>query len=113
MIQGNLDRLHLGDLLQWLQLGRLNGRLTLLGRQSKRHLDFLDGNIVYVSSSVPQERLASWLANEGLLPVEQLRRLLGLSLLRRTLFTNLLIDRGGFSVDGLRGSLTRLASRAL
>jgi hypothetical protein len=109
VIQGNLDRLHLGDLLQWLQLGRLNGRLTLLGRQSKRHLDFLDGNIVYVSSSVPQERLASWLANEGLLPVEQLRRLLGLSLLRRTLFTNLLIDRGGFSVDGLRGSLTRLA----
>jgi hypothetical protein len=109
VIQGNLDRLHLGDLLQWLQLGRLNGRLTLIGRQSKRHLDFLDGQIVYVSSSVPQERLASWLATEGLLPVSQLRRLLGVSLLRRTLFTNLLVDRGGFSPEGLRRSLTRLA----
>ena len=109
VIQGNLDRLHLGDLLQWLQLGRLNGRLTLIGRQSKRHLDFLDGQIVYVSSSVPQERLASWLATEGLLPVSQLRHLLGVSLLRRTLFTNLLVDRGGFSPDGLRRSLTRLA----
>lgn len=109
MIQGNLDRLHLGDLLQWLQLGRLNGRLTLIGPHSKRHLDFLDGQIVYVSSSVPQERLASWLATEGLLPVSQLRRLLGVSLLRRTLFTNLLVDRGGFSPEGLRRSLTRLA----
>ena len=109
MIQGNLDRLHLGDLLQWLQLGRLNGRLTLIGPHSKRHLDFLDGQIVYVSSSVPQERLASWLATEGLLPVSQLRRLLGVSLLRRTLFTNLLVDRGGFSPEGLRLSLTRLA----
>ena len=109
MIQGNLDRLHLGDLLQWLQLGRLSGRLTLIGTQNKRHLDFLEGQIVYVSSSVPQERLASWLAAEGVLPVSQLRRLLGVSLLRRTLFTNLLIDRGGFSPDALRTSLTRLA----
>lgn len=109
MIQGNLDRLHLGDLLQWLQLGRLSGRLTLVGRHSKRHLDFLEGDIVYVSSSVPQERLASWLATEGVLPVSQLRRLLAVSLLRRTLFTNLLIDRGGFSPDTLRSSLTRLA----
>jgi hypothetical protein len=90
-------------------LGRLNGRLTLIGPHSKRHLDFLDGQIVYVSSSVPQERLASWLATEGLLPVSQLRRLLGVSLLRRTLFTNLLVDRGGFSPEGLRRSLTRLA----
>jgi len=29
--------------------------------------------------------------------VSQLRRLLGISLLRRTLFTNLLVERGGFS----------------
>jgi hypothetical protein len=87
----------------------LSGRLTLVGRHHKRHLDFLDGQIVYVSSSVPQERLASWLATEGVLPVSQLRRLLAVSLLRRTLFTNLLIDRGGFSPETLRNSLTRLA----
>ena len=109
VIQGNLDHLHLGDLLQWLQLGRLGGRLTLIGRHSKRHLDFLDGQIVYASSTVPSERLASWLANEGLLPVSQLRHLLAVSLLRRTLFTGLLIDKGGFSPDHLRRSLTRLA----
>lgn len=109
MIQGSLDRLHLGDLLQWLQLGRLSGRLTLIGASSKRHLDFLDGQVVYASSTVPSERLGSWLAHEGLLPVSQLRQLLAVSLLRRTLFTGLLVDKGGFSPEHLRTSLTRLA----
>jgi len=109
VIQGNLDRLHLGDLLQWLQLGRLSGRLTLIGSHSRRHLDFLEGQIVYASSTVPAERLGSWLAAEGVLPVNQLRELLSVSLLRRTLFTGLLVDKGGFSPDILRNSLTRLA----
>jgi hypothetical protein len=87
----------------------MTGRLTLIGHSSRRHLDFLEGEIVYASSTVPSERLGSWLAYEGLLPVDQLRRLLAVSLLRRTLFTGLLVDRGGFSADHLRTSLTRLA----
>jgi hypothetical protein len=109
MIQGSLDQLHLGDLLQWFQMGGLSGRLTLIERHQRRHLDLLDGQIVYVSSTVPEERLASWLAAEGLLPASTLRRVLAVSLLRRTLFTNLLIDNCGFSPDHLRKSLTRLA----
>jgi len=90
-------------------MGRLSGRLTLTGRHSKRHLDLLEGEIVYVSSTVPDERLASWLATEELLPVPRLQQLLAVSLLRRTLFTNLLIEKGGFDPDNLRHSLTRLA----
>jgi hypothetical protein len=109
MIQGSLDQLHLGDLLQWIQMGGLTGRLTLSERFRRRHLDFIDGQIVYVSSTVPEERLASWLANEGRVPVDKLQHLLALSLLRRTLFTNLLIDRGGCSPDILKDSLTHLA----
>jgi hypothetical protein len=109
MIQGSLDRLHLGDLLQWFQMGNLSGRLTLIDHHHKRHFDFLNGEIVYASSTVPEERLASWLATEGVLPVSLLRRLLGVSLLRRTLFTGLLIEKGGFSPNHLRRSLTRLA----
>jgi hypothetical protein len=90
-------------------MGRLSGRLTLSARNSKRHLDLLEGEIVYVSSTVPDERLASWLATEELLPVTQLQQLLAVSLLRRTLFTNLLLDKGGFDPGNLRHSLTRLA----
>jgi hypothetical protein len=109
VIEGSLDRLHLGDLLQWLQMGALTGRLTLIERHRRRHLDFLDGRLVFASSSVPEERLATWLARENLLPVPVLRRLLALSLLRRTLFTALLIDRGGLEPERLHRSLTELA----
>lgn len=109
MIQGNLDELHLGDLLQWFHMGRLSGRLHLIDHPHTRHLDFLDGRIVFVSSTVPEERLASWLATEGLLPVSALHRMLALSLVRRQPFTGLLLDRARFSPDQLRASLTRLA----
>jgi hypothetical protein len=109
VIQGSLDRLHLGDLLQWFQMGGLTGRLTLVEHHRRRHLDLLDGEVVYASSTVPEERLASWLAAEGVLPASLLRRLLAVSLLRRTLFTGLLIEQGGFSPEHLRSSLARLA----
>ena len=64
MIRGNLDRLHLGDLLHWLELGGQTGRLSLSDEVGERRLDFLHGRIVYVSSTVPEERLATWLARD-------------------------------------------------
>lgn len=109
MLQGQLDRLHLGDLLQWLQMGSLTGRLTLIERERERRLDILEGRVVYVSSTVSEERLATWLANEGLLPAARLRHLLGVSLLRRQLFTELLVQDGGVGADVIRSSLNRLA----
>jgi hypothetical protein len=107
VIRGNLDRLHLGDLLQWVQMGGLSGRLALVVARQARYLDFLDGRVVYASSGVASERLANWLAQEGL-PVTRLRQLLGVSLLRRTLFTDELIE-AGMAPESLAASLTRLA----
>lgn len=117
MIYGTLDRLHLGDLVQWLQMGGLTGRLTLTNGRCERRLDFLDGRVVYASSSAPDERLASWLAAAGVLPAEHLRRLLNLSILRRTVFTDAVLAEGDVTTDDLRESLTEIAetitSRAL
>lgn len=109
MIHGTLGRLHLGDLLQWLQLGGLSGRLTVLGPGGERRLDVLDGQVVFASSTVPDERVASWLAHDEVLPAPTLRHLLGRSMLRRTLFTDALLHEGGVSREVLRSSLTRLA----
>lgn len=109
MIQGDLERLHLGDLLQWLQMGELSGRLTLSNLGHDRQFDFLEGRVVFVSSSVPRERLAAWLARDGLLPPEELRLLLGLSLLRRTLFTDGLLSHTSVTSESLCASLGRLA----
>ncbi len=111
MIHGNLDRLHLGDLMQWLQMGSLSGRLTLASATGERRLDILDGRVVFVSSSVPEERVATWLVREGLLPAARLAQLLGVSLLRRTLFTDAVMSEGGVPMSALRASLTRLAEQ--
>ncbi len=108
MIRGTLDRLHLGDLLQWFQMGALSGRLTLTQNHRERRVDFIDGKISYVSSLFPHERLATWFAKEGLLPPERLQYLLGVSLLRRTLFTNLITEDNELDTEELRRSLTRL-----
>jgi len=65
--------------------------------------------VVFVSSQVPEERFATWLAQEGLLPLSRLQQILGSSMLRRLLFTNVLMDEAGVSSQGLRSSLARLA----
>ena len=109
MIQGTLGRLHLGDLLQWLHMGSLSGRLTLSDCGRERRLDFLEGRVVFASSQVPSERLGTWLATQGVAPPAILRQLLGASLLRRTLFTSALLDAGVASTQALRVSVTELA----
>lgn len=109
MIQGQLERLHLGDLLQWLQLGELTGRLRLTASGVDRHLDLLGGRVVFVSSTDPAERLGTWLAAEELLPPDRIRGLLGASMLRRQRFTELLVEHGPVERSALHASLARLA----
>jgi hypothetical protein len=109
MIRGTLDNLHLGDLLQWLQLGGISGRLSITSHGWKRHLNILKGRIVYASSEVPGERLGNWLASEGVASAAELRDHLARSLLGRKLFTLQLIDSGITAAD-LRHSVRRLAN---
>jgi len=109
MIRGNLDRLHLGDLLHWLELGGQTGRLTLTDEVGERRMDFLHGRIVYVSSTVPEERLATWLARDGLLAAPAVRRLLAASMLRHELFTDMLLAEDAITKTALGASLTVLA----
>jgi hypothetical protein len=109
MIEGNLDRLHFGDLLQWLQMGDVSGRLTLKDSRGERRFDFLDGRVCFASSSHPDERLATWLAKREVVPVGELRKILATSMVRRSLFTDLLMTEGRVALDDIRGSLTDLA----
>jgi hypothetical protein len=109
MIRGNLDRLHFGDLLHWLELGGQTGRLTLNDDMGERRLDLLHGRVVYISSTVPEERLATWLSRDGLLPAEEVRRLLASAMLRHELFTDVLLDGGAVNSTELGASLTVLA----
>ena len=109
MIEGSLDRLHFGDLLQWLQMGGVSGRLTLKDSRGERRFDFIQGRICYASSTHPTERLATWLAGRELMPVAQLRKILATSMVRRGLFTDFLVADDGIAPEIVRESLTDLA----
>jgi hypothetical protein len=113
MINGALDQLHFGDLLHWLQLGAISGRLRLFEGGRERSLDLLKGRVVYATSSVPDERLASRLARSSDIPIVTLQSLLALSLLRRTFFTDLVLENDLLSLEELRVFLTRQAERIM
>ncbi len=109
VIDGTLTQLHLGDLLQWLRMGELSGRLTLIGNGYERRLDFFAGRLVYLSSLVPEERLGTVMVSEGLLPASVARQHLARSLVRRQPYTSILVEEGGIPVDVVISGLSRLA----
>ena len=90
-------------------MGGVSGRLTLRDARGERRLDFSGGRVCYVSSTLPEERLATWLATRSLIPADRLRKILATSILQRAYFTDRLIADGGVPEDGLRESLTDLA----
>jgi hypothetical protein len=65
--------------------------------------------VCYASSTIPEERLATWLTKRSLLPAGELRRILATSMLRRALFTDLLVSEGRVSPADLQASLADLA----
>lgn len=116
-MSGTLDRLHIGDLLEWLRLTRATGRLLLAAGPTTRSFDVKRGKIVFVSSSQASERLASWLLRQHAASHRTLLRALAVSQTRGTLLTSVLLEEGGVSADALveagRSLATTLASRIL
>ncbi len=109
VIRGTLDRLHMGDLLQWLEMASASGRLTVRQGGWDRHIDLLDGRVVYVSSTHPAERPAAWLARSDRFPLREIRASLARSILGRGRLTDLLVDRGPDARKTLEAALESLA----
>jgi hypothetical protein len=116
-ISGALDRLHLGDLLEWLHLTKATGRLLLTGGPVTRAFDISHGKVIFASSSRASERLASWLLRRGEVGRQSLLRSLAISQTRGELFTTVVEREAGVSKETIiaagRAPATALASRVL
>lgn len=116
-ISGTLDRLNLGDLLEWLHLTRATGRLQLSAGSTTRSFDIVGGKVSFASSSRASERLASWLLRRDLAPRRTLLRALAISQTRGEIFTEVVERQFGVSHETLieagRSLATALASRLL
>lgn len=112
-LRGQLEVFGLADLLQWMELNRRSGRLTLTQGQDRRILDWRDGQIVYVSGSLPRHRLGVHLLRSGALPAATLYELLARNFTSQVTLTRLILEGGHDSHDGLSLRVEELARRLL
>jgi hypothetical protein len=116
-LSGVLDRLHLGDLLEWLHLTKATGRLLLSSGTVTRAFDIVKGKVAFASSSRAAERLGSWLLRKGLASRGSLMRSLAISQTRGEPFTEVAEREAGVPhatlVEAGRALATALASRVM
>jgi len=112
-LRGRLEVFGFADLLQWMELNRRSGRLTLWQGRDRRVLDWRDGQIVYVSGSLPRHRLGVHLLRSGALPAATLYELLARNFTSSSNLTRLILDGSHDSHDGLSLRVEELARRLL
>jgi HD-like signal output (HDOD) protein len=112
-LSGRLEVFGFADLLQWMELSRRSGRLTLSRGSDRRALDWRDGEIVYVSGSLPRHRLGIHLLRTGALPAPVLHELLARSFTGGGNLSRLILDGGHDTHDSLSLRVEELARRLL
>jgi HD-like signal output (HDOD) protein len=111
--RGRLEVFGFADLLQWMELNRRSGRLTLTQGKDRRIIDWRDGQIIYVSGSLPRHRLGVHLLRSGALPAATLYELLARNFTSPLNLSRLILDAGYDSLDGLSLRVEELARRLL
>lgn len=112
-LSGTLDTFSLADLLQWLEINALSGRVTVTRSDVRRIVDLKEGNIVFVSSSRPEERLGTFLSANGVLPEEKVYDLLAENFVTGRNLTRLILDGKYLSRERLAESVEKLAVQIL
>src|SRR5215467_2285814 len=111
--RGRLEVFGLADLLQWMELNRRSGRLTVTRGHDRRTLDWKEGEIVYVSGSLPRHRLGVHLLRSGSLPAATLYELLARNMTTQENLTRLILDMNHDTLDGLSLRVEELARKLL
>ena len=111
--QGQFSTFGFADLLQWMEMNRRSGRLTLMRGRDRRIVDWKDGEIAYVSGSHPRERLGVFLNQTRAIPTATLHALLARNFTSGTNLTRLILDGHHDTLAGLSRRVEALARRLL
>ncbi len=111
--RGRFEVFSFADLLQWMELNRRSGRLTLTQGNDRRVIDWRDGQIIYVSGSLPRHRLGVHLLRSGALSAATLYELLARNFTSQENLSRLILEGGHDSLDGLSLRVEELARRLL
>ena len=112
-LSGNLDTFSLADLLQWLEINALSGRVTVWRGEVVRTIDLKGGAIVFVSSSLPNERLGVFLTRRKVLSEPVVFELLAESFATGRNLTRLILERNLLPREKLAEAVEGLAMKVL
>jgi Domain of unknown function (DUF4388)/HDOD domain len=112
-LQGDLSTVGFADLIQWMELNRRSGRLSIMRGRDRRVVDWRDGEIVYVSGSQPRDRLAVFLCRTKALPQATIHSLLAQNFTSGTNLTRLILEGRHATVAGLSRRVEELARKLL
>ncbi|MBL8111871.1 MAG: DUF4388 domain-containing protein [Acidobacteria bacterium] len=112
-LSGSLDTFTLADLLQWLEINGLSGRLAVSRGEVRRTIDFKGGSVAFVTSTKPDERLGAFLASRGILPREAIYKVLAESFATGRQVTRILLEDRLLSREALAEAAERLATQVL
>ncbi len=112
-LSGRIESFDLIDLVQWLEVRRVSGRLTLSKGDDRKTIDWKDGDIVYVSGGRPADRLGYSLLRSRAIDVSGLYSALAENLVDGKKLTYILLENNLISRERLGGVIETLAKRLL
>lgn len=112
-LRGTLDTFSLADLLQWLEINALSGRVVVKRDEVTRTIDLKGGAIVFVSSSRPEERLGVFLVARSTLAEQVVYELLAESFVTGRNLTRLILERKLMTREALGEAVENLAIQIL
>ncbi len=112
-LSGRIESFDLIDLVQWLEVRRVSGRLTLSKGDDRKTIDWKDGDIVYVSGGRPADRLGYSLLRSRAIDVSGLYSALAENLVDGKKLTYILLDNHLIGRERLGGVIEALAKRLL
>jgi Domain of unknown function (DUF4388)/HDOD domain len=112
-LSGTLDTFSLADLLQWLEMNALSGRVTVTRGDVKRTIDLKTGAIVFVSSSRQEERLGTFLAERSVLTEAAVFELLAENFVTGRNLTRLILEGKLLTQERLAEAVETLAVQIL
>ncbi len=110
---GSLHVMPLQEILEGVERRTKTGTLRVTRGQVEKRFFLLEGQVAFVTSNLPGERLGEYLASSGCLDLERMETLLAESRRRGAPFTGDLLGEKVFEKLELESALSRLAVLAL
>jgi hypothetical protein len=112
-LSGRIESFDVVDLIQWLEVRRVSGRLTLSRGEDRKTIDWKEGDIVYVAGRRPDDRLGYSLLRSQAIQVSGLYTALAEHLASGKKLTRIFLEHNLIARDRLAAAIESLANRLL